>query len=167
MKYIHEAIFTLLLLTLLTTVVCELFAKDSFRASIQTVCSLSVLLALITTLSPLFSLITELSAPNDNNNGITDSNSAFDELFVSETTEKIEQYSKELICSRFNVKNNDVTVSVTVDASDRSSITLKEVTVEFLTFPGYPSEVISNMLSDELMCRITVLLPPDDERNTN
>lgn len=159
MSILEGSAFTLVLVSILSTVICESIGKGSMYSSIKTVCSLCVLLSLFSAISPIFKIIGSFDGFDPDGESLNIGQGSYENTVIDKTKETVEKYVSELIAERFEVSSDDIIVTATLDSSDKTQVRIKNLTVKLHSLPSYPPEVILEVLKNELMCKITLLLP--------
>ena len=158
MEGLKIPLITITALAVFSHILCELFGKGALRASLRAVCSLAVLSVLLTFISPITDTISDLTFPALKDDGEPSEIESFDDLYVKQVITEIKKYTAEMIAARFSVDISDVSVDVIINDEDKENILLAEIVVVFANDPLYPPEVISEIVSNELMCKVSVII---------
>ena len=164
MEHINNSVISLISIGVATTLLCETVGKGAFSSAIKTVCSLSILVALLGVFSPVFSTLSELVFTVPDEPPYDENNSLYNEAVITETVSNIEKYTKTMLVTSLGIQENDFDVYVTVDKNNPSDVRISEICIIFQKIPTVPVEIITDLVSRELMCSATVLLPNFQER---
>lgn len=151
LKYVITVCLACSLITLLVS-------KTRFHSTVRYVAGIIVLFSVVSALSPLISAVGKLitidfDSPG-NNTEIPDDGSGD---IIDNSAVYICRYTKTLISQRFGISEENITVSVSLDAADKNSIQLKNITV---ALPGNISEIyksVADYVSVTLGCDCTVI----------
>lgn len=158
MEGLKIPLITIAVLTVFSHILCELFGKGAMRSSLRAVCSIAVLSVLLTFISPITDTISDLTSPIVKEDSKPSVNESFDDLYIKQVITEINKYTAEMIATRFSVDISDVAVEVKINSEDKENILLTEIIVVFAKDPLYPLEVISEIVSNELMCKVSVII---------
>jgi len=158
MEKIFSISETLIGVCIVCSVFSMLFAKTKFHGSLNFVCSVIVLLYLTNAFMPFYTAIGELiSVAPDNEQTGTEPNITFEE-HIKTTSRGICEYVKKLTANRFELNEDNVTVSVTVNTDNPENIVLKNITVALPKSAEDIASEISAYIGDAVGCPCTVIL---------
>ncbi len=149
--------FSLFVTSVISAIILIIVSNTGYKKSIKVLCSLLILLQVISVLSPLFSLFSGLrfepppASPDISTNESTD-------IQINEAGKQICRYTKDMLSEKFSLAKEDFTVSATLDY-DGEFVKIKNITVEFLTTPDIDYNLIASFITDFMMCECIILLP--------
>ncbi len=129
MEKIFDLSETLITVCIVCSVFTMLFVKTKFHGSVNFICSVIILLYLANSFMPFYTAIGELiTFSPDNEQTESEPDITFEE-YIKTTSRGICEYVKKLTATRFELNEEDITVSVTVNTDDPQNIVLKNITV--------------------------------------
>lgn len=159
MDFINISVITLISLGVGSSLLFETVGKGAFALSIKTVCSLTILIALLNVFSPVLSFIENFKIPDKEDLSFNENNSDYNDAIINETASNISKYTKDMLSSTFGIPLNDFDVSVILFKNENNDVKIDEICITFSKSPQIPSEIITDFISRELMCNVTLLLP--------
>ena len=151
-----EAVYSLITVSAVCALISLVTTTDACFGAVRFICSLLVFVTLLTSLSPILSAIGELTLGIDNSK--TDiSSPETDDAIIEESGRYICSYTKDMICERFGIAEDAISVSVSLDTADIESVRIKLISVTAYTELPVPYEMITKLVNEQLMCECIVL----------
>lgn len=159
MNYINitNSVKILVYISLACTFITILLSKTKFISSIRYLCGLLVLISLVTVLSPFFKAMGELIDIDFSANDDSDNSGTSDELIINQSASYICEYVKTLLCQKYSISSENVSVSVTLDSSNTDNIIIKNITVYFKNTDESIYPEIAKYISDTVGCECIVI----------
>ena len=132
-----------------------IFGNSKFKASLKALFSLSVLLSLLSLFDPVFSFLNEISS---NENAPETEYVNDDTVILNSVGNNLCDYIEDMIFVKFDIPKDEIDVSVTLDKAENENITLKTVTVILSTEITVSPSLLSDYVSEALMCECIVIL---------
>lgn len=156
-KYLLDSSRNLIFISLACTLVLLLLSKTRFSGSVRYLCGIVLLLFTVSAISPLVSALGDVINTDfsfsDEDNGSESS----DDLIISQSASYICKYVKTLISQKYNIHEDNISVSVTLDGSNRENIVIKNVTLYFINTDESLYPQIMRYVSDMLACECIIL----------
>ena len=160
MSYINivNSTKSLVYISLACTLIFILVSKTKFQNSVKYICGITVLLSLVNVLSPLMrSLGTLADIDFSIDKSDEDKNNTSEEIIINQSASYICQYVKTLLCQRFSVLPENVSVAVTLDSTDTENIIIKNITLSLKNTDESLYPQISQFVSDTVMCECLII----------
>ena len=158
-----ESLFDISKELILISVVCSLltmlFYRTALYQSIRFICALIIIAYMAQAFLPLYTAVGRLINAEYSYNAeeITDDKKTEDE-YIERVSVGICKSVKSVICSRYEISEDDIKVSVTINNDDLQNIIIKNVTVTLEKTYSAISGEISKYVADMLGCGCTVII---------
>lgn len=153
---LKDPLIELLFLAIASALILHLCSGAKSFGGLKMLCSLFMLLAVCNTISPLLTAISDLTFDNKNDAENIE-NDIYDKALISRSADYISQYTKELICSRFGISDEDISVGVTLIEDSDGNVAIRHVTVNLMSTVDCSAGEISELVNATLYCECTVL----------
>ena len=158
MSYTSSSVLTIVFISTLSAVSCKMIGSSSLYRSLKCICSLSILICVLYLFSPIISQISDFRDLEYDQNKNHPSSNHYNEQVILQTKENISKHISELITQKFEIDKNCFSTSVEVDQSDIQNVKLKEVILVFKDDIDVDFEILSDFISEELICKVTVII---------
>ena len=159
MTYIFDVSKTLITVSIACAVLTMLFYKTNLYQSVRYICSIAVIFYMVQAFLPLYSAIGELiTIDNTYENNTQQEENTAENDFINNVSVGICKQIKDVLCNRYALNRDDVTISVTVNNDDPENIIIKSVTVALIEDKNNISAELSRYIGDLLGCGCTVLV---------
>ena len=159
MDYIFDVSKTLIIVSIACALLTMLFYKTNLYQSVRFICSVVILAYMVQAFLPFYSAIGDLIVIDEHEESeASDGAEKNENHYVNYVTVGICQKIKSIICNRYNVNDEDVKVSLTINNDDPENIIIKNVTVTLTDDSAEVSADISRYIGDMLGCGCTVLI---------
>lgn len=159
MTYIFDISKDLITVSIVCALLTMLFYKTNLYQAIRFICSVVVIAYMVQAFLPLYSAIGELITIDENvESDVSDGIEKSENDYVDYVTVGICKKIKDIISNRYNINEDDIKISVTINNDDPQNIIIKSVTVTLIDDGKNVSEEISRYIGDLLGCGCTVLI---------
>ncbi len=158
LRDITELLKYIISVCLACSLVTLLLSKTRFNSAVRYVAGIIVLLSVVSALSPLISAVGELVTIDfDTPGGDTDIPGDGTGDIIDNSAVYICRYTKTLISQRFGIPEEDISVSVSLDSTDKDNIQLRNVTVSLPKDKAELFTSVADYVSLTLGCGCTVI----------
>ena len=127
MNYINivNSVRILVYISVACTLITVLVAKTKFAGSVKYVCGISLLLTIITILSPFLKTMGSLINIDFSVTEDEEQANVSDEILINQSASFICEYVKTLLSQKYSIASENISVSVTLDDSNKENILIK------------------------------------------
>ena len=123
MDYIFDVSKTLIIVSIACALLTMLFYKTNLYQSVRFICSVVILAYMVQAFLPFYSAIGDLIVIDEHEESeASDGTEKNENHYVNYVTVGICQKIKSIICNRYNVNDEDVKVSLTINNDDPENI---------------------------------------------
>ncbi|MBR2474498.1 MAG: hypothetical protein IKB51_05670 [Clostridia bacterium] len=158
-EFFSSYVYALIVVSVITALVSAIVFHSPFKGSVNTVCALAVLSTLISVFSPVISFLNEIDFKAQPDDTSPPEFSLNDETQIKETGRYICVFTEEMLVSRLGLDKDDFSVAITLDFDGENPVSIKTVTVTLNKNVSVSAAVISELVSDTLMCECLVITP--------
>ena len=142
--------------SIISSLTVTLLGSTKFIKAVRFICSLFALLILLNVFKPFISAIKNITVDFDGDSYI-DSSDIYSENLTKEAGKQICSSIKDAITAKFGLEKESFTVTATLEKNDVGEIEIKHVAVELLCKVPFDARLISDFVSQTLLCECTVL----------
>lgn len=159
MENIFELCKTMIGTCIACSLITILFHKTTIFRAVRFVCSVIILAYMLHAFLPLYSVVGDLINVNISDE-ITSENGEpkTENNYISSASVGICQSVKYIICGRYEIPENDLSVSITINTDNPENIIIKSVTVSLNSKHKNLADNVSEYIGDLLGCGCIVLL---------
>ena len=157
MSALSHQILSVISVAAITSLIFAALGDSRFKEALKSICALAVLSALISSFAPVIEVITTLTSKNEQLE-ISPDHNVDNSVLINDIGKNLCLYTEDMLYTRFGISRDDCTVGVTINEDDGGNISLKTVTVEFLSVPPVSPALISDYITETLMCECIIIL---------
>lgn len=156
LDYLIAPLIELFVISVASSLVLYICNNSPFLKTIKFLCALFMFTVVFNILSPIFGAISSLGFKSESSLPDYDATEYENEV-IEQSANYISKYTKELICSKFNIDKTDIVVTVTLKKNAENEINIENTTVELLTEYDVRYTEIVALVNNTLLCECTLL----------